>query len=60
LQQMPVEEFAEFVAKQQPSAQSQGLPARLDVLSIEIAGDTAGARRLSWDYVSGYAVTHPS
>jgi hypothetical protein len=44
LQQMPVEEFAEFVAKQQPSAQSQGLPARLDVLSIEIAGDTAVAR----------------
>ncbi len=44
LQQMTVEDFAGFVARQQPSAKEQGAPERLDILSIEIAGDTAVAR----------------
>jgi hypothetical protein len=44
LHQMTVEEFAGFVAGQQPSASEKGEPARLDVLSLEIAGDTAVAR----------------
>ena len=44
LQQMSVEDFAEFVARQQPSAKEQGAPERLDILSIEVAGDTAVAR----------------
>ena len=44
LQQMTVSDFAGFVAGQQPSAKDKGEPARLDVLSLEIAGDTAVAR----------------
>lgn len=44
LAEMTVEDFAQFVASQQPSAKSKGEPARLDVLSIDIAGDTAVAR----------------
>lgn len=44
LAQMSVDDFAQFVASQQPSAKSKGEPARLDVLSIEIAGATAVAR----------------
>lgn len=42
--EMSVSDFAGFVAGQQPSAKSRGEPARLDVLSLEIAGSTAVAR----------------
>lgn len=44
LRQMSVDDFASFVASQQPSASEKGDPARLDVLSLDIAGDTAVAR----------------
>lgn len=44
LHEMTVENFADFVAGQQPSAKEKGEPQRLDVLSIDIAGDTAVAR----------------
>lgn len=44
LTEMSVEQFAKFVTRQQPSPQEKGEPARLDVLSIEVAGDTAVAR----------------
>ena len=44
LHQMSVEEFAAFVASQQPSAKEKGEPARLDILSVEIAGNTAVTR----------------
>ena len=43
LAQMSVQEFADFVAGQ-PSAKKNGEPARLDVLSLDVAGDTAVAR----------------
>ena len=43
LQQMTVDQFADFVDAQ-PSAKTAGLPARLDILSIDVAGDTAVAR----------------
>jgi hypothetical protein len=41
LHEMSVEEFAGFVSSQQPSAKEKGEAARLDIISIEIAGDTA-------------------
>lgn len=44
LHQMSVNEFADLVASQQPSAKEKGEPARLDIISIDIAGDTAVAR----------------
>ncbi|MEJ2383706.1 MAG: nuclear transport factor 2 family protein [Xanthomonadales bacterium] len=44
LHEMSVDDFAAFVASQQPSARANGDPARLDVLSIDIAGNTAAAR----------------
>lgn len=44
LHEMSTDEFAEFVASQQPSPRVKGEPARLEVLSIEIAGSTATAR----------------
>ena len=44
LQQMSVGEFADFVAGQQPSAKDKGEAARLDILSLEIAGQTAVTR----------------
>jgi len=44
LHEMSVEDFAGFVAGQQPSALEQGEPKRLDISSIEIAGATAVAR----------------
>ena len=44
LHEMTVEDFAAFVAGQQPSAREKGEPARLDVLSVDIAGETAVAR----------------
>lgn len=44
LHQMSVSDFAAFVAGQQPSPKTKGEPERLDVLSVEIAGNTAVAR----------------
>lgn len=44
LHEMSVGDFAEFVASQLPSPKEKGEPARLDVLSIEIAGSTAAVR----------------
>ena len=44
LHQWSVDDFASFVAGQQPSAKEKGDPARLDVLSLDVAGDTAVAR----------------
>ena len=43
LHQMSVGDFAGFVESQQPSPKEKGEPARLDVLSIELAGNTATA-----------------
>ena len=43
LAEMSVAQFAEFVAGQ-PSAKAAGQPARLDILSLDIAGDTAVTR----------------
>ena len=42
--EMSVEDFAGFVASQQPSPKEKGEPVRLDTLSVEIAGSTATAR----------------
>jgi len=44
LHEMAVSDFASFVASQHPSAKSTGAPARLDVVSLDIAGSTAVAR----------------
>lgn len=44
LHEMSVDEFAEFVAGQQPSPGESAAPVRLDVVSIEISGETAVAR----------------
>ncbi|MDH3628725.1 MAG: nuclear transport factor 2 family protein [Acidobacteriota bacterium] len=44
LHQMTVKDFADFVASQQPSPKEQGEPARLDVLSVDIAGNTASVK----------------
>ena len=44
LHQMSVDEFAAFVVSQQPSAKEKGEPARLEILSLDIAGDTAVTR----------------
>lgn len=44
LHQMTVDEFAGFVASQQPSASEQGVPPRLDIESLDVAGQTAVAR----------------
>ena len=44
LHEMSVSDFAGFVASQQPSPKEKGESARLDILSVEIAGDTAVAR----------------
>jgi hypothetical protein len=44
LHEMTVDDFAGFVASQQPPPKEKGEAARLDILSIEIAGDTAVAR----------------
>ena len=41
LHEMSVDDFAGFVASQQPSPKEQGAAERLDILSIEISGDTA-------------------
>lgn len=44
LHQMTVGEFASFVAGQQPSAKDKNERARLEILSLETAGNTAVAR----------------
>ena len=44
LQDMAATDFASFVASQQPSAKDKGEPAVLEVLSCDIAGDTAVVR----------------
>ncbi len=43
-QHMKAGEFADFVAAQQPSPKAQGEAPQLDILSIDIAGQTAVAR----------------
>ncbi len=44
LHEMSRDDFAGFVAGQQPSPQAQGATPRLEVLSIDIAGATAAAQ----------------
>lgn len=44
LQEMSVGDFAGFVESQQPSPKAKGEAARLDVVSLDIAGNTAVAR----------------
>ena len=44
LQEMSVQDFAGFVASQQPSPKDKGEAARLDIVSLDVAGDTAVAR----------------
>ena len=44
LHQLSVDEFAEYVASQQPSDKDKGEPGRLDIVSLDIVGDTAVAR----------------
>ena len=44
LHEMSVAEFAGLVSSQQPSAKEKGEAARLDIISIDIAGDTAVTR----------------
>ena len=41
---MTAGEFGAFVASQQPSPRANGVAERLEILSLEIAGDTAVAR----------------
>ena len=41
---MSVSDFAGFVESQQPPPQAKGEPVRLDVVSIDLAGNTAVAR----------------
>ena len=43
-QHMTVSEFGDFVAAQQPSPKSKGDVARLEIISLEVAGKTAVAR----------------
>jgi len=44
LHEMTTEDFAGFVAAQQPSPKDKGETIELEILSIDIAGDTAAAR----------------
>ena len=44
LLELSVEQFADFVASKDPSPKANGEPARFEILSVEIAGDTAVAR----------------
>ena len=44
LHEMTVDDFAGFVASQQPSPRAKGESPRLEILSIDIAGSTASAR----------------
>lgn len=43
LHEMSTEDFAGFVASQQPSPQASGQTPKVEILSIDIAGDTAAA-----------------
>ncbi len=42
--EMSVAQFADFVKGQQPSAKEKGEPPVLDIVSLDIAGETAVAR----------------
>lgn len=42
--EIPVNDFAAFVASQQPSPKASGAPARLEIIALDIAGNTAVAR----------------
>ena len=42
--EMTVDQFANVVAGVSPSPKDQGQPARLEIVSLDIAGDTAVAR----------------
>ncbi len=44
LQEMSVADFAGFVESQMPSPKDKGERARLDIVSLDLAGDTAVAR----------------
>ena len=44
LHEMTVTDFAEFVSSQQPSPKQKGEPTRLDILSVDIAGNTAAVK----------------
>ncbi len=44
LLELTVEQFAEFVSSKNPSPKDNGETARFEILSVEIAGDTAVAR----------------
>ena len=44
LHEMSVDDFAAFVTSQQPSPKDKGEAARCDILSLDIAGDTAVTR----------------
>ena len=44
LHEMTVNDFVKLVESQQPSPKEKGEPARLDILSIKIAGNTAVAQ----------------
>ncbi len=44
LHEMTLEEFAGFVQSQQPSPAESGADSMLDILSIEVAGQTAAVR----------------
>ena len=44
LHEMTVNDFAGFVSSQQPSPKEKGEPARLDILAVEIAGNTAAVK----------------
>ena len=44
LHEMSLDDFAGFVASQQPSPKVQGESARLDLVSLDFAGETAVAR----------------
>ena len=44
LHEMTVEEFSGFVESQQPSPEQSGEQAMMDILSCDVAGDTAGVR----------------
>lgn len=50
LHEMSTDEFAEFVASQQPSPKSKGDPARLEIVSLEVFGNIA-ATKVRDDYL---------
>ncbi len=44
LGEMTVDQFADFVSRQQPSAKEKGEPPVLEIVSLDVAGETAVAR----------------